>query len=84
MVMATFCSALCICLCLSVYTVFTRYVFGVMQVKIEDLTEDSSADADARVPREAAVGLLPGSVHASLKEVMCSLTIKACRLWFLS
>ncbi|TKW24472.1 hypothetical protein SEVIR_3G052500v4 [Setaria viridis] len=37
-------------------------------VKIEDLTEDSSADADARVPREAAVGLLPGSVHASLKE----------------
>lgn len=74
-----------ICLCfLPVHTVLTRCPLGVMQVKIEDITEDGSADADARVPREVAVGLLPGSVHASLKEVMCSLIIRACRLWFLS
>ncbi|CAL4895839.1 unnamed protein product [Urochloa decumbens] len=37
-------------------------------VKIEDLAEDGGAGADARAPREAAVDLLPGSVHASLKE----------------
>ncbi|CAN6358440.1 unnamed protein product [Urochloa humidicola] len=37
-------------------------------VKIEDFAEDVGASADARGPREAAVDLLPGSVHASLKE----------------
>ncbi|CAL4910482.1 unnamed protein product [Urochloa decumbens] len=37
-------------------------------VKIEDLAEDGGADADARAPREAAVDLLPSSMHASLKE----------------
>ena len=56
-----------------------------MQVKLEDYAEDAGPDADARDSRGAAVDLLPGSVHASLKEeVICSLTISACRVWFLS
>jgi hypothetical protein len=56
-----------------------------MQVKLEDYVEDGGPDADARDPRGAAVDLLPGSVHASLKEeVICFLTICACRVWFLS
>jgi hypothetical protein len=37
-------------------------------VKLEDYVEDGGPDADARDPRGAAVDLLPGSVHASLKE----------------
>ncbi|CAN6345178.1 unnamed protein product [Urochloa humidicola] len=37
-------------------------------VKIEDFVEDVGDGADARGPRQAAVDLLPGSVHASLKE----------------
>ena len=56
-----------------------------MQVKLEDYAEDAGPDADARDSRGSAVDLLPGSVHASLKEeVICSLTISACRVWFLS
>ncbi|XP_039799156.1 probable inactive DNA (cytosine-5)-methyltransferase DRM3 [Panicum virgatum] len=37
-------------------------------VKLEDYAEDAGPDADARDSRGAAVDLLPGSVHASLKE----------------
>jgi len=37
-------------------------------VKLEDYAEDAGPDADARDSRGSAVDLLPGSVHASLKE----------------